>query len=370
MPKAQANEQAKTKKKKSKLKRLIIALIVLALIAGILYGAFQYFGSVVRENLTSIAESEEFVKKGNEKVKIGTYFESIDTLLTESVALSAYAYDADDKSADYQSEFKKLGYSEIRHYNNKPSQLYKRLSKKDKTASTLLSPVNATVAIKKSGEEYVVAVAFKGTDSSNISDDLSDIYKAVDKNGFHKGFMFNAEEFAKKADSISFTVDGEKITLEQILNNMKTDGSKYKMLVTGHSLGAAVADIYVGYILKNEGIITSNVVAITYGTPKSCSNDYEYTADNILNIINTDDLVPTIGAENHIGTCLYYTPSESFRKSNYGDKYTEPNIYNSYSDLITTIKSDLIAHNLFASYTPITEDIKSDHSKFFLTETN
>lgn len=96
---------------------------------------------------------------------------------------------------------------------------------------------------------------------------------------------------------------------------MKKDDCPYKMLVTGHSLGAAVADIYSGYILKGEGINDNNIVTVTYGTPKSCSKDFKYSANNIINIINTDDMVPTIGAESHLGTCLYFTPSEKFQEN-------------------------------------------------------
>lgn len=213
-------------------------------------------------------------------------------------------------------------------YNNKPSQLYKHLSKKNKNASIMMSSVNATVATKKLDDgKTLIAVAFKGTDSSNINDDLSDMYKAVDKNGFHKGFMFNAKQFDKKADKIEFTIDSKKITLSQILDEMKKDDCPYKMLVTGHSLGAAVADIYSGYILKGEGINDNNIVTVTYGTP-----------------------------------------SENFRKTNYKEHYVTPNAYNSYSDLIKTAESGLVAHNLVFSYTPLVKELEKEHSKYFIEE--
>lgn len=354
------------KKKKPWWKKLIIFAVVILAIYLIFHFAFAYFSNVICENLTSIAESEQYIEKGNEKVKLGTYFEDIDSILNQSLELSKLAYEPENKDENRKEQLEKLGYENVMQFNNKPSQLYKHLAKKNKNASIMISAVNATVATKKlDGGKILVAIAFKGTDSSNINDDLSDMYKAVDKDGFHKGFMFNANQFNKKADKIEFTVDGKKVSLSQILDEMKNDDCKYKMLVTGHSLGAAVADIYSGYFLKNEGINDNNIVTVTYGTPKSCSNDFTYDGNNIINIINTDDMVPTIGAENHLGTCLYFTPSESFRKSNYKEHYVTPNAYNSYSDLIKTAESSLVAHNLVFSYTPLVTELEKNHSSYF-----
>ena len=357
----------KTKKKKTWWQKLIIFAVIILCIWLIGHFALEYFSGVVIENLTSIAESEEYVKKGNDKIKIGTYFEDTDTILDQSLELSKLAYDPEDKNEDRNEELKALGYENIKHYNNKPSQLYKSLARKNKKAAVMLSAVNATVATKKLNDsKTMIAVAFKGTDSSNINDALSDMYKAVDKNGFHKGFMFNAKQFYNKADKVEFTIDGKEVTLSQILEEMKKDDSNYKMLVTGHSLGAAVADIYSGYFLNNDGIKANNIVTVTYGTPKSCAKNFTYNSDNIINIINTDDMVPTIGAEEHIGTCLYFTPSEEFRKTNYGKHYVTPNAYNSYSDLIKTAESSLIAHNLVFSYTPLVSEVESNHSNYFI----
>ena len=356
-------------KKKPWWKKLIIFFVVMLVLYLILYFTFNYFSNVICENLSSIAESEQYIKNGNKKIKVGKYFEDIDTLLNQSLELSKLAYEPDKKTDNEDQTLKKLGYENIMEYDNAPSQLYRILSRKDKNASIMMSSVNATVATKQlEGGKTLIAVAFKGTDMSNINDDLSDMYKAVDKNGFHKGFMFNAKQFDKKSDKIEFTIDNKKITLSQILNEMKKDNCPYKMLVTGHSLGAAVADIYSGYILKNEGINDNNIVTITYGTPKSCSADFKYKGNNIINIINTDDLVPTIGAENHIGTCLYFTPSENFRKTNYKEHYVTPNEYDSYSDLIKTAESGLIAHNLVQSYSPLVSEIEKEHSKYFVEE--
>lgn len=356
----------KTKKKKAWYQKLIIFICVVLVLCIVFHFVFRYFSNVVCENLESVAASTEYIEKGNDKVKLGTYFEDINDIFDQSLELSKLAYEPENEDEDRKAQLEDLGYDNVMQYNNKPSELYKRLSKKNKDASVMMSAVNVTLATKSlDNGEILIAVAFKGTDSLNINDDLSDMYKAVDKDGFHKGFMFNAKQFYNKADKITFNLDGETVKLSDILSDMKNENSKYKMLVTGHSLGAAVADIYSGYFLKNDNINDNNIVTVTYGTPKSCSADYSYSGDNIINVINTDDMVPTIGAEEHLGTCLYFTPSEEFRKQNYAEHYVEPNVYNSYSDLIKTAESGLVAHNLVMSYTPLVNELENNPSEYF-----
>ena len=354
----------KTDKKRRK-KLIIFLCIVLSFCIGFHF-LFEYFSNVVCENLESVAENTEYIESGNDKVKLGRYFEDINDIFDQSLELSKLAYEPENEDESRKAELEKIGYSNVMRYNNKPSELYKHLLKKNKDASVMMSAVNVTVATKNlDSGEILVAVAFKGTDSSNINDDLSDMYKAVDKNGFHKGFMFNAKQFYNKSDKIIFNLNGKEVKLSEILSEMKNDNSKYKMLVTGHSLGAAVADIYSGYFLKNDNVNDANIVTVTYGTPKSCSESYSYDGNNIINVINTDDFVATIGAEKHLGTCLYFTPSEEFRKQNYAEHYVEPNIYNSYSDLIKSAESGLVAHNLNMCYTPLVKELQNNPSEYF-----
>ncbi len=360
---------AKAKRKKVWWKRLLTFLIVAAAVWLIGHLVMQYVGGVVRENLTSIAESSAYVNKGNDKVTFDPGFDTVEHQLTAAAALSTYAYDPETKNQDRNAQLQALGYENIQHFVNKPSQLYKVLSKKNEKAATMLSPVGATLCTKTLADgSTLIAVAFKGTDSSNINDALSDLYKAEDKNGFHKGFLFNARQFQKESKSIAFTIGGKTVTFPEILKAMQQADSPYKMLITGHSLGAAVADVYAGYLLQDAELYSKNIVTVTFGAPKTCSAAFAKRQSNILNIINTDDLVPTIGAQDHLGTCLYFTPSTDFRKQQYGDHYVEPNAYNSYSDLLTTAESGMIAHNMAGPYTAVAETVGAHPANYFLAE--
>lgn len=359
----------KEKRKKTWWQRLLIFLAVAAAVWLIGHLVMQYVSGVVCENLTSIAESSAYVEKGNDQVAFDPGFDTVEHQLTAAAALSTYAYDPEDKSQDRNAQLQALGYENIQHFVNKPSQLYKVLAGKNKGAATMLSPVGATLCTRTLADgSTLIAVAFKGTDASNMNDDLSDLYKAVDKNGFHKGFLFNARQFQKESRHIAFTLGGKTVTFPEILTAMQQPNSPYKLLVTGHSLGAAVADVYAGYLLQDAGLYSKNMVTVTFGTPKSCATDFATRQSNILNIINTDDLVPTIGAQDHLGTCLYFTPTTDFRKQQYGDHYVEPNAYNSYSDLLTTAASGMIAHNMAGPYTAVAETVGAHPADYFLTE--
>ena len=164
---------------------------------------------------------------------------------------------------------------------------------------------------------------FRGTNIADMADVLADIRFIQNSNGVHKGFAGNAYDFYQRCKTIYFNINGSRISLYDMIQDMKNPNSKYCLLVSGHSLGAALADVFVGYNLYNDSIDPSNVVAYTFAAPRSVSSSYYYPYKNIINIINEDDWVPTVGGAKRIGTDFSYTPDDTFRQQNYGDQYEE-----------------------------------------------
>ena len=154
-------------------------------------------------------------------------------------------------------------------------------------------------------EKHILAIAFRGTDiGAGGMDALNDIITDalyVDLNGFHSGFCGSASNaFNILYDGISFKSikdsNGKAITFSKYLELAKDGKEGYYILVTGHSLGGAIANIFTGDILAGFGV-RSNAMCYTFGTPTVCSSSKAKSLDayNVFNIINTKDPVPKIG---------------------------------------------------------------------------
>jgi hypothetical protein len=96
-------------------------------------------------------------------------------------------------------------------------------------------------------------------------------------------------------------------------NNLKEikNHPDYQIIITGHSLGGAVASI-IAFAIKKEKIFTNNLVLITYGQPRT-GNYYfaDYVTKNvnkIFRIVRKGDMVVTIPL---------YTPILGGKKKSY-----------------------------------------------------
>ncbi|MCH5317693.1 MAG: lipase family protein, partial [Eubacterium sp.] len=288
---------------------------------------------------------------------------------TASMALDmanvAYKIGNDDDS--WINALTKYGYENVIRVENNGVYQWGSSETEEGTKEHWLSAVNATVGIKKviyNGQtKYSIAIAFRGTNTEDFADVLADANIFKNSDGFHKGFADNARDFYNSCSSIYFDIDGKSVSLSSIINSMKTENSKYCMIVTGHSLGAAIADVFVGYNLYNAGVHPSNVVAYTFAAPRSASDSYEYPYTNIYNIINEDDWVPTIGNDTQVGTNFAYIPDDTFRKANYGSNY-EAGHDASWWSSFTNSAFSFPAHKLKEVYKPITTYIASNTTDF------
>ncbi len=144
---------------------------------------------------------------------------------------------------------------------------------------------------------HTMLIAFKGTDG--INDVVTDLL-ATDlspSDGYHDGFYSTAQKHLERLTSLSFDMErnNEKLLFGEYINKMK-ESDNYNMIVTGHSLGAAVANIFTAkFINPTLGEkADESVVAYTYATPLTCSYDNK-NATNIFNLINKNDWVPRVG---------------------------------------------------------------------------
>lgn len=147
-------------------------------------------------------------------------------------------------------------------------------------------------------KKYVMAIAFKGT--KNFKDGVTDAL-CWDDQGYHPGFRVSAGHAYDTLSDMKFDYlkneKGKSIKFSEFLELSKyTDD--YFLLVTGHSLGGAIANIFTMEFLGH-----TKTMCYTFGCPEVCSPNLSDTVNayNIFNIINTLDPVPKIGFEVYNG---------------------------------------------------------------------
>jgi hypothetical protein len=143
------------------------------------------------------------------------------------------------------------------------------------------------------GEEYqLVAVVVRGTQGNYGSEWFSnfDIF-APDDTARESGMRNEHYGFSVAAIQLRTALD-EYIEADPMLSN----AGNIKFLITGHSRGAAVANL-VAYRLSIDNTHTSHrdVYAYTFATPNTVRRERTMNStnpDNIFNFVNAEDFVP------------------------------------------------------------------------------
>lgn len=153
--------------------------------------------------------------------------------------------------------------------------------------------------------QHVILIAFRGTDFWDPQEVITDFAAVTGKDGYHNGFAGAAQKHYEylMTKNVKYRLgNGEEISFADYIEKMSAGENDYKMIVTGHSLGAAVAGVFTSKYLDNKNSITAtNAVAYTFASPLTCSDaQAEKEASivkNVFNIVNSDDIVTKVGAD-------------------------------------------------------------------------
>lgn len=180
-----------------------------------------------------------------------------------------------------------------------------------------------TMLRKQAPGRYVVAIGFMGT-GSRFYDWFSNL-RIITEEGFHKGFSQLTEYFEQSAERIHFPCTAgelglERLTLADILQEMRSGGSRFFLWMAGHSQGAAVMQVFCHRLLTDWGVLPQNMAGYGFASPTVATGQFVFDPARypLYHVLNSDDVVPRLGALLHLGLCLEYRAHDSFRQAVYG----------------------------------------------------
>ena len=182
--------------------------------------------------------------------------------------------------------------------------------------------VKAVVMIHPAPEgRYLVAVSFMGT-TERLSDWLSN-FRMMSEQGWHQGFLQLTEQFELRDRLISFPETARalglrRLTLRDVLDECRGGESRFRLWLSGHSQGAAVMQVWTARRLA-EGLNPRFLTGVGFASPSVCRFGAagDSRAYPLLHIFNSDDVVPHMGSQAHLGTCLTYPADEALRRACY-----------------------------------------------------
>ena len=168
------------------------------------------------------------------------------------------------------------------------------------------------------GGRYLLAIGFMGT-GSRFYDWFSN-FRFTTEEGFHRGFYQLCQSFEENAENIQFPETAEalgleKLTLGQVLLEMRSLSSRFRLWMAGHSQGGAVMQVFAHRLMNDWGVLAQNMVGYGFASPTVATGKlvYDPASYPLYHLLNTDDLVPTLGALVHLGLCLEYPSNETMR---------------------------------------------------------
>lgn len=194
----------------------------------------------------------------------------------------------------------------------------------------------AIVMIRPDGTgKYLVAIGFMGT-GRRVQDWLANIRIDNDQ-GMHQGCLQLTKRFEENLPDIVFddtaaALGLEKLTLQEIIQECKKTDSRFKIWLAGHSQGGAVMQLF-AYRLLLQGVLRKNLIGYSFASPSVLygSGVMNLQSVPLFHLINTDDPVPRLGAQLHIGQCYLFSPAEEERRKCYGTLWGQESYRQAFS---------------------------------------
>lgn len=171
--------------------------------------------------------------------------------------------------------------------------------------------------------QTVVAIGFMGT-GKRMYDWISNLRFSTEE-GFHRGFYQLCTFFEESVEQIVFPATAarlglEKLTLGDILSDMRSLRSPYRLWMAGHSQGGAVMQVFASRLIHQWGVQPQNMVGYGFASPTAATGRllYDPAGYPLYHLLNSDDLVPRMGGLLHLGLGMEYPADNALREAAYG----------------------------------------------------
>jgi triacylglycerol lipase len=152
------------------------------------------------------------------------------------------------------------------------------------------------------GNSELIILAFRGTEPSKLKDVLADadVFKIEELGGrIHKGFY----------KALQFVWEDVSQKIAEFQDNSQS------ILISGHSLGAALATLAAAQLQQDKGILANSIY--TFGSPRVGDETFRENYDAIFTkrhfrFVNNNDVVTRVAPSfppfnyHHVGEMLYF----------------------------------------------------------------
>lgn len=180
---------------------------------------------------------------------------------------------------------------------------------------------------------WVVAISFMGT-GARFYDWFSN-FRMTSEQGMHKGFLQLTRQFEDNEADITFPRLAEelgldRLTLRQVIEEARNPNSRFALWLVGHSQGGALMQLYCHHKITEDGVLPRHILGYGFASPSVAAGMAvaEPAAYPLYHVVNSDDLVPRMGAQVHLGLLLIYRAGEDIRRQCYAWPRDEQSVRN------------------------------------------
>lgn len=181
----------------------------------------------------------------------------------------------------------------------------------------------AVVMLHKTPDgRYVVAIGFMGT-GKQLSDWFSN-FRMTAEEGMHRGFLQLARQFEGNESAILFPETArelglESLSLKDVLAECRREDSRFLIWMAGHSQGGAMMQAWTRLKILEDGVLARNLIGCGFASPTVCTGlcEAQPALYPLYHVVNSDDPVPRVGGQVHLGQALLYPAGDAFRRACY-----------------------------------------------------